>query len=158
LIAYEFVETALNDITINHWYHMHVLTLWICYSISLWKITSNSANILIFIVFRSIVFLLFESFCHEHLESGELKDGCICCLLSEIGIINRITSLRTGHSSSISSILLNRIDQSNKVTFGFRHFLVLDLDKPIADRNARGHLSCSSSQIAAWIETELIVR
>jgi hypothetical protein len=63
-----------------------------------------------------------------------LENGGIGCLLSEIGIINRVSGLRTGHSSSIGSVLFNSIDEGNKVSFGFRHFLVLDLDKTIAEK------------------------
>jgi len=57
---------------------------------------------------------------------------CIAVLLSKVGIVDAVASHRTSNPGRISTIVVDCLLQSNKVTLAFAHLHTLNVDVPIA--------------------------
>lgn len=113
-----------NNISINHFFislfYFHNLFLHLRFE-NLIKISIRTL-----LLFLSHIIFLLKTFIHKHFEGRKLDNSSICVLFSEISIVNRITSQSTSKSCRISTVLLNCINQGDKVSCRFRHFLSLD--------------------------------
>lgn len=134
--ANELMEAKLDDITINHGiiclFNLSNLIFYFTFedSVKLW-------NLLIFVICGSVSFVFLQCFGQKHFQCGELQNGSIGNLLSEVGIINRVTCLGTCHSRSISAILFYSINKGYEISLWFRHLFSLDINEPIAEEWSR---------------------
>lgn len=117
----KIMETVLNYVSINHLFvglfHLHYLFFHLRFE----NLVEISVGTLL--LFFSEGISLLKTFVHEHLECGELNDGSIGILFSEIGVVNWITSQCACEPRRICTVLLNSIDKRNKVSCRLRHFL-----------------------------------
>ena len=78
-----------------------------------------------------ILFLL-QTFVQKHLKSRKLQNGCICVLVSKVGVIYWVTCLCTCQSSCVSTVILNSLNQGNEVSFWFGHLLTIYINVSVA--------------------------
>lgn len=132
----KLVKTKLNYITINHalicFFNFGNLILNFAFKYSI-----KFRNLFIFVIWRSISFMLLERFSQKHLKSGKLQNSSIGNLLSKVGIVNWITCLCTCHSSCVSTILLDSIYKGDEVSLRFGHLFALYIYESIAEKWSR---------------------
>lgn len=111
------VQSEFDDIAVNH---LLVSFAHLC-DLIFHFVLKDGVVVLHFLVARnphSILFLLIEGFSQKHLQCGQLHYGGVAVLFGEVGIVNGVTGLGTGHAGGVCAIFLNGLLQSDEVALG----------------------------------------
>jgi len=103
----KFMEAILDHVSVNHFFvsftYLADLSFHLVFENRIKKshFRLSSGN--------SVSFSVFQRLCKEHLKCRKLHDGCISIFFCKVGVVDRIASLSTSHSCSISTVLLDSL-------------------------------------------------